>query len=201
MSDHDYPPPIRLNWETYLAERGRVADIDSALADLDNQIAKVQAELESALEALKTDHAELGRARTTHQANADLLAGFVTDWCSKTGVPLPPEPAEPEPAPVRERSLDDATIWERGECVCGGPIIRDRLNGGPWGHMDTGHTECRPEQGDASPVAQPRCEDCETGGYNCLAHRAPLVTADNAGAVLDSLPEHTDTAEEATSDG
>jgi hypothetical protein len=199
MSDHTYPPPIQLNWETYLAERGRASDIDGSLADLDGQIAKVQAELESALDALKTEHAEFGRARTTHQTNADLLHDIVATWCAKTGVPLPPEPVEPEPAPAPERNLDDASIWERAVCVCGGSIIRDRLNGGPWGHFDTGHTECKPELGERSPVAQPRCDDCESSGYNCPAHRTPLVTGEAADTVLDSLPEHDDDAEEATS--
>lgn len=185
-SEHyDYPEPILSDWRKHHAELRASIQIMAQLPELSEEIDRLEREHAKALAPLKERYQQLGKQRTEHMQNADTCMEVVQGWCGRHGVPLPNEPADPEPAaPVRGP-----------QCLCGQPILRDKLTpGAPWGHPGNGDVHCYPDQaaGVVAVPSRPLSERLQ------LPDREPLVTADNTGTVLDHLDA--DTSEEAKTD-
>lgn len=181
---YDYPEPILSDWRKHHAALRSAIQIMAQLPELSEQIDRLEREHTEALAPLKERYQQLGKQRTEHMQNADTCMEVVQGWCGRHGVPLPNEPADPEPtAPVR--GVHDAGIWERATCLCGQPILRDQLTpGAPWGHPGNGGVQCHPDDPDRLDlVAQPS---------QPLSERLQMP---------DHLDAHTDTAEEAKTDG
>lgn len=152
---YDYPEPILSDWRKHHAALRASIRIMTQLPELSQQIERLEREHAKALAPLKERYQQLGKQRTEHMQNADTCMEVVQGWCGRHGVPLPNEPVDPEPAPVR--SPHDAGIWERRECMCGQTILRDKLTpGAPWGHPGNGSVKCHPDDPDRQHlVAQP----------------------------------------------